>query len=77
MPAERQRRTLDKPSQQPVTEIVVKTPQPIEVDSALIHPNNLHDFLLAGGLLPRKEALVHERQPIIRPRGMAGCAAVR
>ena len=46
MPAERQRRTLDAPSEQPVTEIVVKTPQPIEVDSVLIHPDDLHDFLL-------------------------------
>jgi hypothetical protein len=50
---------------------VVKTPEPIEVDSAPINPYDLHDFRLAGGLLPRKEALVHQRQQIIRPRGMA------
>ena len=75
MPAERQRRTLDAPSQQPVTEIVVKTPQPIEVDGVLIKPHDLHDFVLAGGAMPGKEALVHQREPIVRPRITIGCAA--
>jgi hypothetical protein len=77
MSAERQRRALDKPCQQPVTEIVVKTPQPIEVDSVLINPHDLHDFLHPGGAMPRKEALVHEREPIVRPRITVGCAAVK
>jgi hypothetical protein len=76
MPAERQRRTLDKPCQQPVTEILVKTPQPIEVERVLINPHDLHDFRLAGGVLPREEGLVHEREPIVRPRSTVGCAAV-
>ena len=77
MPAERQRRTLDAPPKQPVTEIVVKPPQPIEVDSVLINPYDLHDFLHPGGAMPRKEALVHEREPIVRPRITVGCAAVK
>ena len=57
-------RSISRPTQ-PVTEIVVKTPQPIEVDSVLINPDDLHDFFLASGLLACKEALVHEREPII------------
>ena len=77
MPAERQRRTLDAPSEQPVTEIVVKTLQPIEVDRVLINPHDLHDFLQAGGALPRKEALVHKRKPIVRPRITVGYAAAK
>jgi len=76
MPGE-QRRTLDAPSQQPVTEIVVKTPQPIEVESMLIDPHDLHDFRLADGAMPGKEALVYQSQPIVRPRLTVGCAAVR
>jgi hypothetical protein len=43
MPAERQRRTLDAPSQQPATEIVVKTHQSIEVDSVVIKNHALDD----------------------------------
>ena len=77
MPGERQRRTLDAPSQQPVTEIVVKTPQPIEVDGVLINPHALDDFLLAGGAVPHKQGVVHEREPIVRPRITVGCAAVK
>ena len=76
MPGEWQRRTLDAPSQQPVTEIAVNTPQPVEVEGVLIKPHDLHDFVLAGGALPRKEALVHQRQPIVRPRITVGCAAI-
>ena len=71
-----QRRTLDEPSQQPETEIVVKTPEPIEVDGVLIKPHDLHDFLQAGCALPRKEALVYERESIVRPRSIVGCVAV-
>ena len=77
MPAERQRRTLDAPPQQPITEIVVKTPQPIEVDSVLINPHALHDFVLASGSMPRKEGLVQQREPIIRPRITVGRAAAK
>jgi hypothetical protein len=54
MPGERQRRTLDAPSQQPVTEVVVKTAQPIEVDSVLIKPHALDDLLLAMDALRSK-----------------------
>jgi hypothetical protein len=75
MPGEWQRRTLNAPSQQPATEIVVKTPQPIEVDSVLINPHDLHDFLLASGSMPREEGLVQKREPIIRPRITVGRAA--
>ena len=77
MPGERQRRTLDAPSQQPATEIVVKTPQPIEVDRVLINPHDLHDFLLASGAMPSKEGLVQEREPIVRPRITVGRAAAK
>ena len=77
VPAERQRRTLDAPSQQPVTEIAVNTPEAIEVEGVLIQPHDLHDFVLAGGALPGKEALVHQRQPIVRPRITIGCAAIK
>jgi hypothetical protein len=55
MPGE-QRRTLDAPSQQPVTEIVVKTPQPIQVDIVLINPHDLYDFLPAADTPPANEA---------------------
>jgi hypothetical protein len=75
MPTERQRRTLDAPCQQPVTEIVVETPQPVEVDSMLVNPHALREFPLAGGAVPRKEALVQQREPIVRPRITVGRAA--
>ena len=68
IPAKRQRRTLDAPPQQAMTEIVLKTPQPIEVEGVLINPHDLHDFLLAGGAMPRKEGLVHQREQIVRLR---------
>ena len=42
MPAERQRRPLDPPAVQPVTEILVKPPEPIEVDRVFVHPHDLH-----------------------------------
>ncbi len=51
--------------------------EPIEVDSVLINPYALHDFLGAGGALPRKQGVVHEREPIVRPRITVGCAAVK
>ena len=51
--------------------------RPIEVDSVLINPRGLDDFLRAEGLLPRKQGLVHQREPIVRPRITVGCAAVK
>src|ERR1700722_16946308 len=72
-----QRRTLDEPSQQPETEIVVKTPEPIEVDGVLIKPHDLHDFVLAGGPLPREEALVHQCEPVVRRRITIGRSAIK
>ena len=77
MPAEWQRRTLDAPSQQPVTEIAVNTPQAIKVDGVLIKPYDLHDFVLAGGAMSGKEALVHQREPIVQPRIAVGFAAAK
>jgi hypothetical protein len=72
VPAERQRRTLDAPSEEPVTEVVVKTTQPIKVEGVLVKPDDLHDFRLAGGPVPVEEALVDEREPIVRPRVTVG-----
>jgi hypothetical protein len=74
MPGERQRRTLDAPAQQSAAEIVVKTPQAIKVDGVLINPHGLHDFLLAGGAMARKESLVQECELIVRPRLTVGRA---
>jgi len=51
--------------------------EPIEVDSVLINSRGLYDFLRAKGLLPRKQGLVHQREPIVRPRITVGCAAVK
>ena len=51
------------------------TPEPIDVEGMLIKPHNLHDFVLAGCALPRKEALVHQRHPIVRSRTTLGYAA--
>ena len=76
VPAERQRRTLDAPSQPPVTEIAMDTPEAFEVEGVLIKPHDLHDFVLPGGALPGKEALVHQRQPIVRPRITIGRGAI-
>src|SRR5689334_24300219 len=45
IPGKRQRRTLDAPAQQPVTEIVVKTPYSVEIKRMLINPYDLHDLL--------------------------------
>jgi hypothetical protein len=73
--AERQRRTLDTPSQPPATEIAKNTPEAIEVEGMLIKPHDLHDFVLPRGPLPGKEALVHQRQPIVRPRITIGRGA--
>ncbi|MEE6176631.1 hypothetical protein [Mycobacterium sp. 050134] len=55
-------------------EIVVETPQRLEVDGVLINPDDLHHFRLAGGTLPGKERLVDKREPVIgafRPMGGA------
>ena len=43
----------------------------------LIEPPDLHDFLLAGGAMPRIEGLVHQREPIVRPHITVGCACRR
>ncbi len=77
MPGERQRRTLDAPSQQPVPEIAVETPQPLEVDRVLIKPHDLYDYLLAGGAMPGKQGVVRHSEPIVRPRITVGCGAVK
>ena len=65
MPRERQRRTLDAPSQQAVTEVVVKTPQPIHVDRVLINPDHLDDALLPDGALAREEGVVEQGEPVV------------
>jgi hypothetical protein len=41
----------------------------------LVNPHALREFLLAGGAVPRKEALVQQREPIVRPRITVGRAA--
>ncbi len=76
MPGEGQRGTLDAPSQQPMSEIVVKTPQLIEVDSVLINPHELDDQVPADGAMLRKHGVVDEREPIVLPRIVIGCAAL-
>lgn len=38
-------RTLDAPSQQPLTEVVVKAPDPIQVDGVLVNPDTLDDYM--------------------------------
>ena len=53
----------------------MKTPQPVPVDGVLIQPHDLHDILLAGGAMPRKEGLIHQREPIILPHNIFGCGA--
>ena len=66
MPAERQRQTLDPPSEQPVTEILVKAPQRLKVNRMLINPYALHELPQAGGAHRQKRGLIHERQPIVQ-----------
>src|SRR3569833_2681943 len=66
MPAERQRRPLDSPTEQPVSEILVETPQAFEVDGVLIDPDGLHGELLSGGALTQKQQLIGERKPIVK-----------
>jgi hypothetical protein len=51
--------------------------EPIEVDSVLINPHDLHDCPLAGGAMPRKHGVVDEHESIVRPRSTVGCAAVK
>src|ERR1700746_3005526 len=77
MTGERQRRTLNKPSQQPETEIAVKAPQAVEVDSALINPHALSDRPLAGGAHRKKRHLIGECEPVIRPRIAVRCVGSR
>ena len=76
VPPEWQRRTLDAPSQESVPEKTVNTLEAVEVQGMLVKPHDLHDFVLAGGALPGEEALVRQRQPIVRPRITVGCGAV-
>ena len=76
VPPEWQRRTLDAPSQESVPEKTVNTLEAVEVEGMLVKPHDLHDFVLAGGALPGKEALVRQRQPIVWPRITIGCGAI-
>jgi hypothetical protein len=68
MPTERQRRTLDPPSQQPLIQIAMKTPQSVEVYSVLIDRDELHDWLFTSGTQRQKHGLISESKPIVRPR---------
>lgn len=77
MPSERQRRTFDAPSQQPVSGISGKTPQRIQVDIVLINSHALYGYLHAQGVICSKQGMVDERQPIVRSRTTVGCAAVK
>jgi hypothetical protein len=76
VPAEWQRRTLDAPSQEPMTEKTVNTPEAVEVEGVLVKPYDLHDFVLAGRALPGEEALVHQRELIVWTRITIGCGAI-
>lgn len=73
MARERQRGTLDPPSQQPVAEVVLKAPHAVEVDRTLINPHALADLPLAGGAQPEKRRLIDERKPVVRQRIPVGC----
>ena len=53
----------------------MNTLEAVEVEGVFIKPYDLHDFVLACGALPGEEALVHQRQLIVRPRITIGCAA--
>ena len=50
----------------------MKVLQRIEVDGVLIDPDALHDRIFAGGAKQQKRGLVHEREPIVRPRRIVG-----
>ncbi len=76
MPAEWQRRTLDAPPQQAVTEVVVNALSPSKSIGCSYNPHGLHDFVLAGGAMPVKEGLVEQGEPIVWPRVTVGSYAV-
>ena len=65
MASERQRRTLDTPSQQTATEVMVKAAQGVKVDRALVNPHALARLPLSGGTQSEKRCLVHERKPVV------------
>src|ERR1700733_180859 len=65
MAGERQRRALDTPSQQPVTEVAVKATKGAEVDRAPVNPHALDGLPLTGGAQSKKRCLVHERKPVV------------
>jgi hypothetical protein len=71
------RRALDAPSQQPLTEIVFKTPHPIEVDRVLINPHDLDDYAPADGAMLREQGVIHDRKPIVLPPTTFGCAGLK
>ena len=66
VPAERQGRPLDEPPHHPLAEFSAKPLETVEVDVVLIEPPDLHHFLLADGVMPRVEGLVHQIEPIVR-----------
>lgn len=65
MPGEWQRRTLDSPSQQSVTEIALKSPQTIQVDRALVNPHPLSHRCQTGRAQCGKPRLIIERESIV------------
>jgi hypothetical protein len=48
-----------------MTEIVVESFEPLEIDRVLIYPYNLHDLLLLDGALSPEKRVVEHREPII------------
>jgi hypothetical protein len=56
---------------------VFKTPHAVEVDRVLINPHDLDDYAPADGAMLREQGVVHDREPIIRPRITFGCAALK
>ncbi|BCI89506.1 hypothetical protein NIIDMKKI_47120 [Mycobacterium kansasii] len=65
MPGKWQRRTLDPPSQQPVAEIALKTPQTIQVYLALVNPHPLSHRCQTGRAQCEKPRLIIERESIV------------
>lgn len=65
MPGKWQRRTLDPPSQQPVAEIALKTPQTIQVYRALVNPHPLSHRCQTGRAQCKKPRLIIERESIV------------
>ena len=77
MAAERQRRPLDPPSEQPVTKITVKALQGIDVDCALINPDPLYELSQPRRAQSEKGGLIQVGEPIVLPLITIGRATLK